>query len=141
MTNDICETDFKRRTVRADARRVAAHDGSHGFQPTKKRAPCFTRRGATGDAGGWVTMRFMRRSATHHVWQTANRGLKPTATIKESLRDREAAALAKKIQKYKSTRTKSTKKYKDMHCRSRFDRFLFRIRGELRFIVEVKCAL
>ena len=42
---------------------------------------------------------FKRRSATRDVLEIGVRGLKPTATIMGSLRDREAAALAKKIQK------------------------------------------
>jgi len=56
-----------------------------------------------------MAMRFKRRSATHGVWRTTNRGLKPTATIMGSRRDQrtfeladvnqEAAAVAKKIQK------------------------------------------
>ena len=86
-----------------DARRVvrrgATSDGSRGFQPTGNRAPVFIRRGATGDLGGWATRRFNRRSATRDVLGFANRGLKPTATVTGSLRDREAVALAKKIQK------------------------------------------
>ena len=79
--------------------RGATSEGSRGFQPTGKRAPCSIRRGATGEWGGGAAMRFKRRSATQDDWETANRGLKPTATIMGSLRDREAAVLAKKIQK------------------------------------------
>ena len=79
--------------------RGATIEGSRGFQPTEKRAPCFVRRGATVDLRGCATMRFKRRSATHGVWRTTNRGLKPTATVMGSLRDREATALAKKIKK------------------------------------------
>ena len=41
---------------------------------------------------------FKHRSATRDVLRIGVRGLKPTATIMGSLRDREAAALAKKIQ-------------------------------------------
>ena len=79
--------------------RGATIEGSRGFQPTEKRAPCFVRRGATVDLGGGVAMHFMRRSATHGVWRTTYRGLKPTATVMGSLRDREGTELAKTIQK------------------------------------------
>ena len=78
--------------------RGATTEGSRGFQPTENRAPCSVRRGATVDLGESRATHFKRRSATHGVWRTANRGLKPTATVMGSLRDREAAALAKKIQ-------------------------------------------
>jgi len=89
--------------------RGATIEGSRGFQPTDERAPCSVRRGATVEASGRAFGDFKRRSATQHVWQTGNRGLKPTATITRSLRDQrtfeladvnqEAAAVAKKIQK------------------------------------------
>ena len=102
MTSDICGIDFKRRPGRgADGAlsRGTTSDGSRGFQPTESRVRLVSRRGATGEWGAWVTVGFKRRDATRYVWRTANRGLKPTATIMGSLRDREAAALAKKIQK------------------------------------------
>jgi len=80
--------------------RGATLECSRGFQPTEKRPVCSVRRGATIDLGGSATMDFNRRSATHGVWRTANGGLKPTATIMRSLRDREAAASANMIQKH-----------------------------------------
>lgn len=65
-------------------RRGATFEGSRGFQPTVSDATRSSRRGATID-GGWsrsiVAPRQMR------MFDIADRGLKPTATIVSSLRD------------------------------------------------------
>jgi len=93
MKNDICGIDFKRRPGRkADGAlsRGATFDGSRGFEPTESRVRLDFRRGATGELGVWMAMRFKRRSVTRGVGLIANRGLKPTATIMGSLRDRVA---------------------------------------------------
>jgi hypothetical protein len=56
-------------------------------------------RGATDESGVDDGIVFKRRSATRDGRGVRFRGLKPTATIMGSLRDQEAAALAKNIQR------------------------------------------
>jgi hypothetical protein len=79
--------------------RGAMPDGSRGFLPTVSGCRGFLRRGATGEWGVKNGIVFRRRSATRNIGGIRFRGLKPTATTTRSLRDQEAEALAKKIQK------------------------------------------
>ena len=76
--------------------RGAMIDGSRGFQPTGINACYEFRRGATADAMAslGVAHGFMRRAATRVVGGNAIRGLKPTATITMSLRDKKAMPMA-----------------------------------------------
>ncbi len=73
--------------------RGATIEGSRGFQPTVWRIIYGLRRGATPEAGGChsTTCGFMRRAATRAMVETIIRGLKPTATVTRSRRDRDAA--------------------------------------------------
>ena len=89
--SDICGTDPK-----LGSGRGATIDGSRGFQPTVMVTTNLFRRGATVDgvAARGVAPGFMRRSATRFIVGAAIRGLKPTATIRQSLRDEEAMSMA-----------------------------------------------
>jgi len=69
-------------------RRGATVDGSRGFQPTEWGTPQGLRRGATVEGVAIGMLGFMRRSATLGICVYKDRGLKPTATILWSLRDR-----------------------------------------------------
>ncbi len=72
--------------VRVVFRRTATITGSRGFQPTDDGVPRFARRAATIERNPHD---FNRRSATRAVWLEHDRGLKPTAIIKGSLRDQD----------------------------------------------------
>ena len=74
--------------------RQRPHDGSRGFQPTGINACYVFRRGASVDAAvsRGVAHGFMRRAATRVVVGAVVRGLKPTATITMSLRDKESVS-------------------------------------------------
>ena len=76
--------------------RGATIDGSRAFQRPDHRVSYFPRRGATVDAAvsRGVAHGFMRRAATHETVGAVARGLKPTATITMSLRDKEAMPMA-----------------------------------------------
>jgi len=63
-------------------------DGSCGLQPTVQSIKLF-RRGATAEEKTWLREGFKRRSATRLI-SLPHRGLKPTATVMRSLRDRSA---------------------------------------------------
>jgi hypothetical protein len=70
--------------------RQRPHDGSRGFQPTGGIIQMRLRRGATLETGGsdpGPPHQASRRDAM--TSRPLNRGLKPTATFAESLRDRE----------------------------------------------------
>jgi len=89
MPNNLPDLEVHKRGGRSGTRRVATTDGSRGFQPTVGRPPQGTRRVATvehavaADGSG-----FKRRDATPHIFGPVIRGLKPTATVMRSLRDR-----------------------------------------------------
>src|SRR5438105_4666680 len=57
------------------------------FSPRRTQRHTEFRRGATVD-GAAINVQFRRRSATRHISQPPFRGLKSTATISLSLRDR-----------------------------------------------------
>ncbi len=77
-------------------RRGATADGSRGFQPTVTVGRYSFRRDATVDgvASLGVARGFKRRSATRYIVCDGFRGLKPTATIRRSLRDEERMPMA-----------------------------------------------
>ena len=87
-------------------RRGATSDGSRAFQRPVRQSKLCPCRGATAEPWPCATPIIRRRSATQRIMIHDARGLKPTATIRRSLRDesqadlnQEATELAKKIQK------------------------------------------